>query len=448
MFVQRENEHYDYPQLSIFRNAKLVVDNRDLMIASAKNNKDTIIYIHIPFCAKECIFCNYYKTQMTAAILDQYFSCINKELIYYSKILPPECRKISGIHFGGGTPSVVPAKYYGVLFDVINKYYDITECQISFEGNILSLMRKQYIHQIASLGINRVSFGVQTLNSKIREKYSLFSQTEKIQTVISYLQDSDINDINADLMYNFPGQTPEDVLDDGYKLFDMGINCIDLYSLIVFPNTKMFKKLVEDGDYNTYVNNQILFKKCFDVFYNDKAVHFLMSNTISKQSSYRNINLNVLLGTNKKNGGNVIGIGVSSRGYINSYKYKNYSDINYYIESVKNIGTGVQLQEIVTPFEQENRLLSMFPNFTKIPKKELSCLQNRNIKMIEALKKEQILIEDEKFLSVNPEYFFWAGNISSCFFSISQKKNMLLDVLHNRKERLNMYNQDKTNIYK
>ena len=84
MFAKRENEHYDYPQLSIFRN-KQTIPNREFLISSAIDNDDTMLYIHIPFCGNECIFCNYYKTQMSRSVLEDYFNCMQKEISYYAK---------------------------------------------------------------------------------------------------------------------------------------------------------------------------------------------------------------------------------------------------------------------------------------------------------------------------------------------------------------------------
>lgn len=320
MFDRRENEHYDYPQLSIFRNKQTIL-NRELLISSAIDRNDTMLYIHIPFCGNECIFCNYYKTTMSHRILEEYFNCMQKEIAYYAKLLPPSCKKLAGIHFGGGTPSIVPIRFYNKLLEHISSFFDISNCQISFEGNVLSLLQKQYIEGLRNQGINRVSFGVQTLNQELRLKYGLFTDTPKISKVIYSLKENGILDVNTDLMFNFPNQTIENVLDDVYTLFEMDVNCIDLYSLIVFPNTNMHKKLVEGGDWAQYSDKKQLssFNSCFLELTHDDSVHFIMSNTITKNKHYQNVNLSIMLGNNQLNGGNVIGIGASSRGYINKY---------------------------------------------------------------------------------------------------------------------------------
>jgi hutW protein len=447
MFARRENEHYDYPQLSIFRNNPSV-DQRSFLISSAQNHEDTMIYIHIPFCTKECIFCNYYKTAISKNILKEYFNCLHIEIKHYAQLISQTCLKLAGIHFGGGTPSIVPIKYYYELLEHITKYFDISNCQISFEGNVLSLLRTDYISQLHKLGINRVSFGVQTFNMDIRSKYGLFSSTEKIREVVYVLHANDISDINTDLMFNFPGQLPENVTDDIHTLFEIDVNCIDLYSLIVFPNTKMQKRMVADGDYLSYINpyNLRAYNRTFLEIQKNKDIFFLMSNTITRNPNYENKNLNIMLGNNTRNGGNVIGIGASARGYINSFKYKNYVDIQEYLSAVKKNGVGNQLQSVLSSQELEDRLLVMFPNFTKINKINLNNLHDKNVRLINEYLQNNIFLEDNSFIYINPKYYYWAGNISSTFYSSKQKKDMLMDVLQNRKENLNMYNQDKMNI--
>jgi len=101
---------------------------------------------------------------------------------------------------------------------------------------------------------------------------------------------------------------------------------------------------------------------------------------------------------------------------------------------------------VLSSQELEDRLLVMFPNFTKINKINLNNLHDKNVRLINEYLQNNIFLEDNSFIYINPKYYYWAGNISSTFYSSKQKKDMLMDVLQNRKENLNMYNQDKMNI--
>ena len=71
MISRWENEHYDYPQLSIFEDKCSVNDHLSSMLP-IKIDNDILLYIHIPFCASKCVFCNYYKQSSTMGILYGY----------------------------------------------------------------------------------------------------------------------------------------------------------------------------------------------------------------------------------------------------------------------------------------------------------------------------------------------------------------------------------------
>lgn len=448
MIYKWQNEHYDYPQLSIFFD-KCDPLKFKFAINESTVNQDILLYVHIPFCSSKCVFCNYYKTShFTDELINSYFMCLKTEIECYAKILPSNRRKLAGIQFGGGTPSVVPFKYYQDLFLCINQlFYIDKEATVSFEGNIRSLNSRSYIEELKQIGINRVSFGVQSLNEEFRRKWGLVSTEREIDQLIELLQEKNICDYNIDLMYNFPNQTINDVLEDIDTAFLKDVKTIDLYSLIVFPNTVMSNIMIKDKSYDLYKSGEsvLKFRKMYEKLAENKDIHFSMSNTISKSKSYHYKNLYIQLGQNKLNGGTVIGIGASARGYIGGIAYKNHVEISQYIDQVVNCELSINLMKKLSKSEMEHKLLVMFPNFTFLNKKNLH-LSDDNMSRINRLIESGFLKEDEDKYYISKSDFFWAGAISSLFFSDDQRMKMTKSVLYNRKNSLNMYNQDNMNI--
>ena len=198
MFGKREAEHYDYPILSIYNDIILPSIYNKLVHNIEISQNQSIIYIHIPFCASQCIFCNYYKvTKFDITLIEKYFLSLEKEVKYYANQFRNHV-KIVGVHFGGGTPSTVPVRYYASLLDVIGSQFCLDETAIvSFEGNINSLSKKDYIKQLKSIGINRISFGIQAFNQEVRERYGLKGDLGTIVNLCNVLQNEGIKNYNS-----------------------------------------------------------------------------------------------------------------------------------------------------------------------------------------------------------------------------------------------------------
>lgn len=252
MFSKREAERYDYPTLSIYNDAKSPHFCKQQLGQVSLRKLNSILYVHIPFCANQCIFCNYYKTSnITAELIKTYFKALHKELDFYSQLFAKQII-IQGIHFGGGTPSVVPAKYYHDLITHIRNIFILINPVISFEGNINSLNRIGYIKELRAAGVNRISFGIQTFDQKIRSFLHLHGDLSAIRDLCNLLKREGINNYNADLMFNLPYQTPQCFEEDIEKAFELGVSAIDLYSLLVYPETIMFQYLREHNLWNSY----------------------------------------------------------------------------------------------------------------------------------------------------------------------------------------------------
>ena len=252
----RDTEHYDYPQLSLHEDIKSSFDFQQhlklMSLSSLNQNATNAIYIHIPFCAQFCIFCNYYKELYNPEIEKNLVSAICKEIALYSSLLPDSFKKISAIHFGGGTPSLLKMRFYDEIVNIINRsFHLVKDFQLSIEGNVRDFSNIDYLRDAKQVGINRFSFGIQSLSEKIRKMYFLPDKINIYKTV-NNMSTLGISDYNADLMFNFPEQNPSNILSDINECFDYGINCLDLYALNVFPNTHMEKYLIKNNMYSNY----------------------------------------------------------------------------------------------------------------------------------------------------------------------------------------------------
>lgn len=446
MIGKREPECYDYPILSIYDDI-MSPQTCKFLLEKQQIKESSIIYIHIPFCSKQCVFCNYYKTSdFSRKLIDDYFDALKIEADYYSKILGSKT-KIIGIHFGGGTPSVIPVKYYHQLIEHIKQIFLITDPIISFEGNVTSLNNASYINGLKKAGVNRVSFGVQSLNPLTRSFLKLKSDALKVKELCRTLISEGIVDFNADLMFNLPYQTPMDFENDIHTLFEFGVQAIDLYSLLVYPETLMFHYLRKHDMWNLYLDKNSInqYENVFSRLSQNSRYKFMMSNTIARKDAHDNTILKSQLGNNKLASNNVIGLGASSRGYLSGFKYKNHVGIDDYISSVRKSLIGIQLCRILTEPEIITRRLVLFPNFMFINVNDGPVPQDKG-RILSELTNQNILSESNGRYSFVSGMNFWAGNVSSMLMDLKEQIRMKNIVLRNRKSHLNMYNQDKMQI--
>ena len=432
-YKTRETEHYDYPQLCIFQDGITAESfKNELLNKEEIRTPKTVLYIHVPFCKGFCIFCNYYKElQKDSCRLEQYVEALIKEIRTYGEMLPDKLKTITAIHFGGGTPSVMNGKTIQKILDTIKQYFQLEDdCTISMEGSVKNFSQENYMSELSETDINRVSFGIQSFDRPLRTKYGL-CDLDKVYKTFENLKKTTIKDINADLMYNFPEQTPEMIIKDIESVLDLDVRTFDLYSLNVFPNTYMQNYLIKNDTLKIHNSNNEtnIFQDVYKYIKDSGYAYPIMSNTFSKEKIEPYKFLKYHLGGNELNGGSIIGFGASSRGYIDGIAYKNHVQIDDYIKAIEeNDGIAVNVGRVVDDVENNRRTLVMFPNFTKIKKN--AFIHDEEIdETIDRLISDGIIKEDKDSLFIETEDCYWAGNISAEFYTKNQKARMTKSLL-------------------
>ena len=129
--------------------------------------KDLGIYIHIPFCKSKCFYCDFYsKPECTNSNIEEYIDTICMELLANSELLQE--RNITTVYFGGGTPSLIDAKYIAKILDIIRLFNNSIE-EITIEANPESLTKEKLTAYLEA-GVNRLSLGLQSANNSTLKK--------------------------------------------------------------------------------------------------------------------------------------------------------------------------------------------------------------------------------------------------------------------------------------
>lgn len=166
------------------------------------------VYIHIPFCHGKCDYCDFYSLGAPVKeLMRRYAAALTAEWRMRQREL--EAEKVSTVYIGGGTPSALP---YPLLRQIIESIADggidvIALDEFTIEANPEDLT-EEWIRQVASLGINRISMGVQSFDDAELASVRRHHTAQRAKEALSILAESGMN-YSADLIYGLPSQSLE-----------------------------------------------------------------------------------------------------------------------------------------------------------------------------------------------------------------------------------------------
>ena len=282
------------------------------------------IYIHIPFCKKICYYCDFYKSA-NYRYVDEFIDAILKE-ISYKKGFTKEV--IETIYFGGGTPSSISIKNIELILNQLYTTFNISEePEITFEINPDDVYF-EYLHKLKSIGINRLSIGIQSFNDKILNFLNRRHNLKQSIHSIIHAQKLGFNNISIDLIYGIPHQSITDFLSDLDTFFSFGLNHLSAYHLTIEDKThfgRMLKKgvLSEVNEKESLLfYNELINKMGKNNYSHYEISSFAKSDYYSKHnmSYWKNIPY--------------IGFGPSAHSYDGSSRYWNIESVKKYIKQI------------------------------------------------------------------------------------------------------------------
>ena len=197
-----------------------------------KDEKPRLLYMHIPFCEELCPYCSFHRIKFNEPLTRKYFKVLRQEI----KIYHEKGYKFNGIYVGGGTPTV----QIDELAETLNLAREIFPIQaISVETNPNHLTSNN-IEILQQSGVNRLSVGVQTFNDDLLKKigrYEKYGSGEVIAERLKNTQGS-FDTLNADMIFNFPGQTPQMLDEDLAILLNLNMEQTTFYPLMVSSITQ------------------------------------------------------------------------------------------------------------------------------------------------------------------------------------------------------------------
>ena len=404
-FKKRYKSHHDSTVFLKNKFTKNINTNQYLNELLDKNaEKDRAIYIHVPYCSKICSFCNL-NTNLINNKISDYHKLIIDSIKQISKYNYIQSKKFESIYFGGGTPTTLSSKQLKLILEALNNYLPISKnAEISLETSITELSKAK-LEILADKGVNRLSIGVQSFNDRARKILGRRGNGKKAIEKIREVMEMGFKNTNIDLIYNYPGQTIEEINYDLSLINELDIAGLSFYSLILHEGSKLFRQIKNAGKYQIpdLEKEKILFKKIYGELQNSGYKLFELTKMIKeKRDKYKYIQI-------KNNCGDVLALGVGAGGRLGQYIYYN-GDYNILKQTNKPIST---MGRVVR--KEYNLIYKILGDiqFGKLKFKYNSYeLKNILTNYFTKLKEEDLIIKrDNKFI-FSEEGIFWGNNIS------------------------------------
>ena len=200
------------------------------------------LYIHIPFCARRCGYCDFNTYTIAElggdeSIEKRYVDALIKEIALARSIVGDQ--QVTTIFFGGGTPTLLPPSEIARILDAVQRQFRLSDdVEITTEANPDSVSAGS-LGELRAAGINRISFGVQSTTPHVLQTLDRTHNPAQVPIVVHAARDAGFTHISVDLIYGTPGETIVEWEESVRSLLTLPIDHISAYSLIVEEGTKL-----------------------------------------------------------------------------------------------------------------------------------------------------------------------------------------------------------------
>ena len=232
-----------YPTAPNFSN--LAAGSKRSMLEALPHGETLSFYFHIPYCDRLCWFCGC-NTNITNDItrVINFTDFLLEEMQRTTDILGS--RKITALHFGGGSPSILPVDDFKRIMDHVHANHRIADgAEISIEIDPRTVDADK-IKAYSDAGINRASLGVQDFNKKVQKAINRVQSFELVKEVIDTLRENGITEINMDLIYGLPHQSAESTEQTLLNAIALEPARVSLFSYAHVPWMKKHQQLIAE----------------------------------------------------------------------------------------------------------------------------------------------------------------------------------------------------------
>lgn len=321
-----------YPPFSLWTEA----DVRAWEDALAAPSRDVpwIVYAHVPFCARRCDFCYYLAyADKSQSEIERYIKAVLAEADRVAAARTFEGRTPEVMYVGGGTPSLLPARELEVLLGGLMRSFGAATCREFSVEVAPQTTRSDGLAVMKGCGVTRVSMGVQQMNDDVLEASGRIHRTCDVLRAWDEIEAADFQTTNLDLIAGLPGETDSTFMQSLDRVIAMAPDSVTIYPLEVPRNTPLAKAL-RDGtqaiavsDWPTKRNRM---RAAFE--YLERAGYHRLTAYAAVRDTVRHPFLYM---EKQYTGGDLLGLGAGSFGFVNGVYGQNVANYDDYIAKIE-----------------------------------------------------------------------------------------------------------------
>lgn len=273
------------------------------------------LYVHIPFCAHICSYCDFAKVIYDEKWAFSYVSELKREIDSYHIE-----NKLDTIYIGGGTPTCLRRDLLDDLLKYVRGHLK-EDGEFTIEGNPENI-DENLVRILKNNGINRVSLGMESSLSKYLSLMGRKHSYEDVANAVKCLKKGGIDNISVDLIYALPEEGLEDLKKDVEALLSLDVPHLSAYSLTINDGTLFYNKGFKERDDETEAN---MYNLILDSLRKNDYERYEVSN-FAKDGLYSRHNLTYW------HDDEYYGVGLGASGYVNGVRYTNTKNLSKYLK--------------------------------------------------------------------------------------------------------------------
>lgn len=314
--------------------------------------KELELYVHIPFCMKKCLYCDFLSAPADEETQREYVEALLREIRFFGERSSDYV--VSTIYIGGGTPSWLDeALMAKIMEEITHRFLLAKDAEITIECNPGTVTERKF-QTYKKIGINRLSIGLQSVNEKELQLLGRVHTFDQFLKTYELARKKGFTNINVDLMSSLPGQTPKTFANTLQQVIRLHPEHISAYSLIIEKGTPFYETYkfdavkqragmqteflpTEDEEYEIGKLTQVVLEKA--------GYHRYEVSNYAREGYACRHNIGYWRRTN------YLGMGLGAASLLENIRYTNTSDLYRYIEEsvdIKNVMVPVTLANQTT----------------------------------------------------------------------------------------------------
>lgn len=372
---------------------------------------EAALYIHIPFCEKRCLYCDFYTVAGVETRIPDYISALQKEIALRAAEEFWQRQRFATIFFGGGTPSLLsPVQLAEILEACFARFSFSAELEITLETNPGTITNEQ-LAQYRAIGINRLSFGVQSFHPEELQLLDRIHSPEQAQAALLGARYAGFENLSLDLIFALPKQTQKIWRENLKHAVELKPNHISAYNLTIEAGTPLDRAITQ-GKIQPLTEEEE--REMYEF-----TIAFLAQNGYQQYeiSNFAQPGFAARHNIKYWDGSAYLGLGASAHSYDGKRRFWNVANLRKYLECLSRHALAEEGVEHLTA--QQAQFEFAFLGLRQMRGVDLQGFQRKFRKPFEKvfngaaqeMEREGLLVRENGFLRLSPEGIFLCDEI-------------------------------------